>query len=299
VANQTCCDGRIHAGRAAAPQAWLSRLGILVVAAISLPGCHWEPSDRSQPLKLPSLQSSLAAPNTIPLNVAVVEIQPEDLSRLEDIWRHLDAQSIPLDVRQRLDRNGLRAAIVSAPIPADLQRLIDQPSVSATLLRMDMRRMTSAFGGSGSLISDQQLALAAAQSHWVETSPSYDVLNWSVIDSGLRRVGNCQEATGGWVITPYFQPGGQRVRLRVRPEIHHGQRRPRFGLVDDGWLVQDTPEIITFSELELQCDLRPGQTLAIGPARPNNDLGQHLLTSPGGPPCCHRLLLVRVAGGGP
>lgn len=102
------------------PWPCLALLGAL--AAFVACGCHTAPHPEGSLADAPGLSPPGAASRrpparTIPVEVFFVRCPEDAGERMEGIWARVDEQAIDDDVRHRLAANGLRAGILTGPIP--------------------------------------------------------------------------------------------------------------------------------------------------------------------------------------
>lgn len=107
----------------------------LLLAA--LPGCaSWQKSDRQ--FRLPPPQ---VAADSIACEVAFVQWDSRARERDERFWESTDEQFLPVDVRQRLEENGIRVALLSGQLPAGItDRLSETRDMAAALIAQKLPR---------------------------------------------------------------------------------------------------------------------------------------------------------------
>ena len=111
------------------------RKALACVVGISLftGGCaKWKPDSRkTRTLHIPSGRMS---PDSVSLEVGVAQLSHVRKESLELLWKQLDQQKSSLELRKRLDANGLRVAVVPSQIPPTLHELLKPQEINPDLL---------------------------------------------------------------------------------------------------------------------------------------------------------------------
>ncbi|MEM7317113.1 MAG: hypothetical protein AAF497_28600, partial [Planctomycetota bacterium] len=71
------------------------------------------------------------APDSVVLEVGLVDAPHDDLDWMHDVWSELDEQQFNPDVRRRLHANGLRVGTVGSQLPIKLREAIDARTKTA------------------------------------------------------------------------------------------------------------------------------------------------------------------------
>ncbi len=271
----------------------------ILLAALTLAnGCRpFKPSDDSTgPVRYPPrfLAAQRMKPGSAALEIAVVTISESRSAALESVWQAADFQSIDLKTRRLLDHNGFRSGVIGTRLPGELTRLLEwtEPLSSGPEIVGDPRSLHSFEGPVG--FSFKQLEqLQPGTEHWIPCSPPRPLLTWTTEKDGQRKSGQCENATGGFTVGLISASDGN-IRLWLRPEILHGQRRMRYGIDEDDFLFEPKQDRLTLGELQFTHRLLPGQTLIVAGNGVPEGLGNTLLTDGAGTsPGDQRILLIR------
>lgn len=268
--------------------------GLCIALACALVGCHavLAPSDEALELLLTPIES---APESVTLEVFHVRIPVEMEDQVRGLWSRVDEQQIDNRTRSRLTANGLRAGTVGAPLPVELTELlelVDQPAPEDNAATGE-KVITSLTAQPRITRRVEQLSLHEQMP--ITASEVRDKLQVIVSDQrGLsgneyRQV----EAVYSLKVTPQT---GQRVRLSVTPELHHGELRNRRMGSDKGiFLMIPSRERESFSRLRISAEIAAGEILILGGLEDaGSSLGNafHVAETSGTPQS--KLILVRL-----
>jgi len=261
-------------------------------------------------LEQPAKKSSLTFPkgrltsDTVGLEVAVAQLDSLQSETFETFWKMLDQQELPLELRKRLDQNGLRAAVMAVHPPALLNQLVDPKPIDPSLLD-DFQKQLHAenlLRPQARMLTHQRISNREGQSHQVPTSDAQGEISWIIKSGEERSAGFGKQVRGVMSVTTYPQGDGS-VRLMIRPEIHHGDSRPRIGVGQGSFLVESSQYETPVDELKFEVTLRPGESLVVAPTTDVAELGRILFgnsrvrqdeSDTNRPIPTHRILMVRV-----
>ena len=151
---------------------------LAIIFAMTVVGCaNWQPESLTkQPFTFPRNRPAL---DTVGIEVAVAEVSHDQLATLEAFWRTLDAQELPLETRQKLDRNGLRCGIMSTQPSADFQELVKPRLPDLDTLDEVGKRMAAAgrIPPVSPLLLHQRVSNQEAQRYPVGVSKIHDSWN--------------------------------------------------------------------------------------------------------------------------
>lgn len=248
-----------------------------------------EPSAAS---KLPLVPLS-AAPDTVSLEIFSAPVRQGE-EALAQLWKLVDEQSLPPDLRRRLADNGFRAGIIGPSIPTELAEVLnltDRPveedqkySVSLNPDGNVNLRVVQAKAGKRT-----ELALPNMR----EELSLLESVNGEVCGKTYRQA-ECRLA-----LRSYPENDG-RVRLEIVPELHYGvfQNRMRGS---DGMIMftQERPKRV-FADLAVEPQLAPGQMFLMA-SRPDRSAspGYLFFTDTRGDKPVPMLWVVRAARAAP
>jgi len=87
--------------------------------------CGCEPFRQSQyTYQPPSLPASRLSLDAVGLEIGIAQIDTGQKEAIKRFWRDLDQQELSLETRQKLDKHGLKAAVMSQQPPSDFGNLV-------------------------------------------------------------------------------------------------------------------------------------------------------------------------------
>jgi hypothetical protein len=260
---------------------WL--LGLL---AVGVCGCAaWtSPSGSSSAMRLPL--PPLPADSVV-LEVTFVDL-PQDAAALEDeLWREVDEQQFPADLRRRLAVSGFRGGLVGNPLPRSLRNLLEQQEAESPT------RLQSGGPMADELTRQQRMQMRAGTRNDIVCSPTRSELPVLRLDEG-RIVGRTYEQAQCRFAARAFPQGDGRVRIKLVPEVHHGEIRQRW-IGDERALRLDAgQQREAFDEFQIAATLSPGQTMLLTCTDDLKGLGRHFFTDGEKPNIQRRMLLIRL-----
>jgi len=250
-----------------------SRIGLLVTVNL-LAGCisPLEPPAGRSPLRPPKMSC-----DSVVLEVFRLRVPFGDPQANEKLWREVDEQHVPIDVRRRLARNGFRVGLIGGQVPIPLSRLLElkdkeAPKTDATEVKVDEIDQRPA-------VERAHMTLRSGLRGEIVASPEYESMPALIKDeSGGLGGQTYQRAQGVLALKAYPLPDG-RVRLDLTPELHHDAPRPRYVGRQGMWRIEPGRPRRTFDDLAFSANLAPGSMLLVSslPNRPAS-LGHYFLT---------------------
>lgn len=268
---------------------WITRALLLSIAVAGTPGCRMidaRPAGRSPLLPL------AMAPDTISLEVFTAPT-PLDDPRMSELWKQVDEQALPPDLRQRLAQNGLRAGIVGPNVPdalADLLQMTDEP-ISA-----EERSLVPVEADAGIRLTVMQPRTGERRE--LVTSQLYDQIALLQRINGQAEGRTYYKAEGRLALR-VFGEANSRARLELTPELHHGEFKNRVTGSDGIMTWKQERQKQLFEELKLSATLAPGQMLLVTcrSDRPGT-VGHYFFTHAGGDNPIQKLYVFRLAQAG-
>ncbi len=259
---------------------------LLGFALLELGGCRVvEPNAAS---KSPLAPLSVS-PDTISLEVFSAPV-PRGEEQMGRLWKLVDEQSLPADLRRHLADNGFRAGIVGPNVPAELAEILkvtDRPVDESHQHSMSLNPEAGVHLRVLHLKSGKRTELALPNIR--------DELTLLEAAAGEVRGQTYRKAECRLGLKAYPQADG-RVRLEVTPELHHGEfkNRVRGG---DGMMMftQERPKRV-FPDLKVEPQLAAGQMFLLA-SRPDRSAspGYHFFTDTSGDKAVPMLWVVRTA----
>ncbi len=268
-------------------------LAIMVLLAVVVGGCaSWNrDSNDSNEVRLPP---NPMMPRAVALEIAVAQIDQDQLETLDQLWNQLDHQAIELETRKRLDQNGLRVGVIPPKPPELLSQLLDDKSIDTSQLEpWQQQFVRNGHDKRRSLILHERIQNGEGEAHEVPVSDVLPVATWSVTTSDSQFTGQGQQVRGFIKLVTYPKGDG-RVTIELVPEIHHGRQRPTIGVADDAFFFKNQQSVQVLKELKVIYSVRPGETLIMGPNAQLTELGGVMFGHGQRNDFWHRLLLIRL-----
>ncbi len=228
--------------------------------------------------------------DTFVLELYTVRLSPHAGEYLQ-MWTHVDEHRIATPLRQRLYRNGLRAGIVTGPLPPELERLLqlsDEPAAEAgeqQVVAVDEPAQ----------VRMRRLQVASGKPAKIQTAPLAETLHVLLADEKGVRGGTYSQAQPAWDVRGYAEANGA-VRLNLAPEIEHGEVQRQWDASDGMMFLKPGRPKKAFDQLRIGVDLLPGQLLVVGCiAGREGSLGDKLLATNAAEADQHTLLAIRLA----
>ena len=96
---------------------------MLIIGLLLGAGCKSVDEQTSLDFSLPGVEMNEGA---VALQVAVVQVDDDQLEILDEFWSRLDTMKLGLSQRRIADANGLRYAVMSPQCPANLDELLER-----------------------------------------------------------------------------------------------------------------------------------------------------------------------------
>lgn len=282
-------------------------IAILVLIA-SVGGCaKWDQPPKKSGLVLPK---GRVAADAVGIELGVAQLDSTQTETFEEFWTDLDQQELPLELRKRLDQNGIRAAIMSPSPPAILRALLEPKPIKLDELT-ELEKQLHEEGllrKKNRMITHERVSNREGQVRSVTISDHHPEASWIVRNGDKQTVGFGKSVQGLFSVTTYPQGDGS-VRLVVQPEIRHGESRHRIGVVEHSFLMSRSQAVTKVDDLKFDVTLRPGETMVLAPTSDIAEMGKLLFgnsvaSEAGGAPhnasianpttLTHRILMVRV-----
>jgi hypothetical protein len=263
-------------------------LHALLAGSAGLCGCSsWVHVPTSDNVLPPAMMS----PQTVVLEIAFVHLTPDDAAAEADLWRQLDELALPVELRQQLAANGMRAGLAGTLLPDSLRSLVERTA----------KQLAEAPGGSdvasadtASLARQRRLQTRSGKRGKIVVSTTYPSISvLSKDEQGHVRGDAFTDAQCLFSLIATAQGDGRAI-LQLTPEIEHGEVKNRWIPVDGALVQQVGKQRHVYDHLRLNQPLTAGQSLVLGPTDPVSGLGQHFFTL-SDPTPRRTLLLVRLA----
>ena len=266
-------------------------------------GCaKWEAPEIPQRSIFPE---SRIAPDAVGMEVALAQLDSRQKDDFELFWNQLDQQALPLELRKRLDQNGLRVAVMASSPPTILHQLIDPPPILPQNLNSLEKQLylKGLLRKKQRMISHDRISNREGELYSIPVSDIHPQFSWNIRNGDMETPGAGEAVRGGINITTFPQGDGT-VKLMFEFEIHHGRARPQ--IAERSFFKENRQTIHRIRDLKFEIVLLSGESIVLAPTADVTDLGALFFgAAPSGadrsdsdpklPPVpFHRLLLVRI-----
>jgi hypothetical protein len=205
------------------------------------------------------LQPATTSPDSVTLEIFHARIPLDKDGKADAIWEHIDEQRFDADLRRQLIANGLRVGVVGGSPPEALSDLLalesDAPEASATRVIDGQSAVPR--------VTRQVKQLNRRDEMTIQASEVRDQAHVLLSDAGAVGGKTYEQVQGVYILQAESIPG-QRVKVRITPELHHGELRNRRVGSDQGiFLSTVSREREVFERLTLQTELTPGDLLIL------------------------------------
>lgn len=217
------------------------------------------------------------APRTIPVELVFVRHLENDPQLTADLWQLADEQLLPVDVRRRLNANGLRAGVVAARLPAALAARFTAAGTDAA----GDAAFDSALIEAPAVVRRTLRLLPGRENEIVTASGLAEVVLLERDDESVRG-GTYRDASAILSLRAWPAADG-RVRMQVSPLIKHGPHE-RTWVGDDGAFRLETGQRRQpLDGLRFEAEVSSEALLLIGCAgAPSSSAGDTFLRGEGG-----------------
>ena len=229
------------------------------------------------------------SPDTVVLEVAFVEIPSDMLEKADhddELWKVIDEQQLPLELRRQLQDNGFRVGVAGVSLSPLLTELLKRTQSGLQVdgdpgkIRSLHKRIQSRSGRRSTIVATNQPRDLVALVH----------------DAGHLRGKTHPQGQCNFELRTYPQGDG-RVQLQLVPEIEFGSPQTRYaGDHERGaWLVDSGRQTSSFSHLRIESMLSPGQSLVVGCTPQRKGMGRCFFVDDTSGHPVEKLLLIRLA----
>lgn len=258
----------------------------LVSCALLLGACGCEAFRQSPTAYQPSaLSVNRLASDAVGLEIGITQIDSSQTDTVKRFWRDLDQQELSLETRQRLDKHGLKAAVMSQRPPSDFGDLVNPREVVLEELDGFQRQLylRGKLKATDRMVSRNQVSTRQGQSHLIPVSVVHPSLTWTfetpapldepAFDNQAIVTTGAANHVRGVISVRTYPHGDGSVGVFVQPQIHHGAVTQRYGATSSGFKFDQQQTIVVLEPLEFDVLLRTGETLVIGPTAQVTQLG--------------------------
>lgn len=220
--------------------------------------------------------------DTIQLEILMIDRSGSDPLMGRILWDDVDEiGAVELDVREKLNTNGLRVGVAGSTLPQALQTLLESSRSGLTFLPDEQGRLSSA----------TPITLLAGTDTVAHTAGPKTRVFEHVSDRGIESTEYENAVCVLRIRANRLQDGW--AKLEFIPEIHHGENRVRHHANDVGWEMRASQDVEVLHDQRFEIMLNVGETAIISSGAPEpNSVGDHFFTQGRGD---QRLMILRLA----
>jgi hypothetical protein len=244
----------------------------------------WQETSQRE-LELPSTRMPS---DSVALEATFVRIPAGQAELNTQLWQQIDEQCIPVDQRRRLNDNGFRCGLVGSQMPDRLRQVLDQQQ--STPLDQEVQSEMDVLKN-----SKRVHHRAGRRCEFVTHAPQPNMV---VLYREAR-----QQKVGGQVFhdaqcvlaSRCYPEGHGGARLELVPEVHHGEPRKQWVASEGTFHPLTGREREVFTDLMIDVQLAPGQTLILSCTDEIKGLGQNFFVEAGPGDAQRKMFLIRLA----
>lgn len=214
-------------------------------------------------------------PDSILIETVLVRFPQSANAEVDELWKLCNEGVIELDLRQRLDKNGLRAGVILGELP---------PLISAQLDATAHKQTTDALEAAG-LAADvdnkgRQLQCRAGRRKDLLVKPELtEPLTVLSTRDGQHVTGETFERATVLFDLRAMPHGDGSATVELTPEVQHGEHRQIFVHSDFGTRPEMRRGMQNWNELKIAAKLQPRQILMVSSTSPPKALGKAFFVS--------------------
>jgi hypothetical protein len=237
-------------------RSWLAGCAAATIAL----GCQVfdKPPDRA-------LESLLKPVNTSKESVAIeifqARIPLDQEAKADALWERIDEQKFDAELRRKLVANGLRVGVVGGALPEDLAKLLELDGEAAEV--SDSQQITDQTAVPR--VTRRVVQVKRSNPISIQVSELRDEAQVLLSQDGAFGGKTFRQMQGVYSLQAETAPG-QRVKVRLTPELQHGELKPRYtpGAQQGIFMSIPSREREVFDDLSMDATLAPGELLVLG-----------------------------------
>jgi len=198
------------------------------------------------------------APKTVPLEIVFARTDDHEAGWQDELWNLADEQGFDHALRRRLAANGLRAGLVTGPLPPALAaRLEPQAAAEADDLPATTADRPS--------VTRRFLKLLPGRDNEVVAATGLDELILLEHDGAEVQGGTYRDATTFFALKAWPDADG-RVRIELVPTVKHGPLERAWVGEEGAFRLETGQKRQPLERLAITAAIPQGSTLLLGPA---------------------------------
>jgi len=200
-------------------------------------------------------------PDSVALDVFFVRFPACDAEDAATLWAEADEMHLPADVRQRLTQNGFRVGLLGGQVPISLSRLLelkDKPAPGCRSLETQVANLEH----EPRVVRRHMELRAGVRTEVIASDVQEELPVLRCCPAGVEGE-TFRSAQAVFALSVANERDG-RVRVRLIPEIHHGESKLRYVSTQGAIRIQSGRAKRAFEDLAMEALLAPGHILVMG-----------------------------------
>jgi hypothetical protein len=256
----------------------------------ALAGCR----NFAEPVGKSPLKPARMCPDSVALDVFFVRFPVGDADANGLLWADVDEMHLAAEIRQRLARNGFRAGLVGAQVPASLSRLLelkDKPAPRSQSLENQIADLEH----EPRVVRRHMELRAGVSTPMIASDVREEMPVLLCCPTGVE--GESFSSAQAVLAIKVMPERDGRVRIRLVPEIHHGESKLRYVSTQGAIRIQPGQAKRAFEDMTMEGVLAPGHMILVSMLsdRPSSTLGHRFFTENSDGRVQQKLLVLRLA----
>jgi len=219
-------------------------------------GCH----NFAVPVSKSPLKPVRMSSDSVALDVFFVRFAASDAEAATTLWADVDEMHLPAELRQRLAQNGFRVGLVGGQVPISLSRLLelkDKPAPGCRSLETQLVELDR----EPRVVRRHMELRAGVRTEVIASDVCEEMPVLRCCQAGVEGE-TFHSAQAVFALTVTNERDG-RVRVRLIPEIHHGESKLRYVSTQGVIRIQSGRAKRAFDDLAMEALLAPGHILVV------------------------------------
>jgi len=272
---------------------WIPRISACALAllAVTLTGCGVVLSTATVSDPQSILRAIKTAPDQVTLEIFQVRIPSEDKQLFGEVWQASDEQRLDIDLRNELISNGFRVGVINGALPDALARSLN---LQSEMPEEEINRIITGENAAPRIVR-RVLQLNRREHAMIQASELQDQADVFINSENGLQGRTYEQVQGVYSLEAEASPG-QKVAIKLTPELQYGDLKNRYTGSDQGILLMTTSrERKVFDELKIDLDLASGEFLVLsGISDSNCSLGSAFHASKQSGAAAQKLVLIRL-----
>jgi hypothetical protein len=255
----------------------------------ALAGCR----NFAEPVGKSPLKPARMSPDSVALDAFFVKFPFGEVEPNGALWADVDEMNLPAEVRQRLACNGFRVGLVGGQVPASLARLLELKDKPAPRCR-SLENQIVDLEHEPRVVRRHMELRAGVWTPMIASDVQEEMPVLLCFPTGVEGE-SFRSAQAVLAIKVAAERDG-RVRVRLVPEIHHGESKLRYVSTQGALRIQPGQAKRAFEDMTMEAVLAPGHILVLSTVlhRPST-LGHRFFTENTDGHVEQKLLVLRLA----